>query len=144
MPYAFGAGQKAATYLQPGRIGYSNTAQGGLDQVIGCIRYDYTPSGAKDALSVTGSGILQMGFFIGTNSASLNSNVKVTIDGNIVLNETKSGSIANEGMIQVGSWYFSNGSYTYITSDSVPFNESLVINVTCDNAAHYYYRYYKN
>jgi hypothetical protein len=138
------SGQKAATYLQPGRIGYALSAQNGLEQVVGCTRYDYTPSGAKDVLNVSGSGVLQFGFFIGSSTSSTNSNVKITIDGTIVLNETKSANIYTEGMIQVGSLYFYNGNYSYITSDVVPYNESLVINVTCNNAAYYYYRYYKS
>jgi len=137
------SGLKAATYLQPGRKMFAGSAQSSLNQISGCVRYNYTTSGAKDALNVSGSGVLQMGFFIGAAFTSTNSNVKITIDGTIVLNETTSGSIENNGSMQVGSFYFNGTSYQYSTTDSVPYNESLVINVTCNSAAYYYYRYYR-
>ena len=138
-----GSGQKAATYLQPGRTMFAGSAQSSLNTRSGCVRYNYTTSGAKDVLNVSGSGVLQMGFFLGSAFTSTNSNVKITIDGTIVLNETRSGSIENNGSMQVGSFYFNGTSYQYSTTDIVPYNESLVINVTCDAASYYYYRYYR-
>ena len=138
-----GSGQKAATYLVPGRNFYVQNNQSGLAQSSGCTRYSYSPSGAKTALSVTGSGVFQMGFFIGINFTSQSARVTIVIDGVTVLNELKSGAIENVGMIQAGSFYYNGTSIQFATSDSIPFNTSLNISVTCSTNAYYYYRYFK-
>jgi hypothetical protein len=139
-----GSGQKAATYLVPGRAFYVQNAQSSLATTSGCSRYSYSPSGAKTALSVTGSGVLQMGFFIGVNFTSQSARVTIVIDGVTVLNELRSGVIEHYGMIQVGNYqYTATAGQIWSTTEAIPFNESLVINVTCSTAAYYYYRYFK-
>ena len=138
-----GSGQKAATYLQPGRECYVSAGQDAQAPLSGCIRYAYTSGAARDVIDYTGSGVLQMGFFIGTNFTSGNARVIVTIDGAQVLNELRGGVIENVGMIQAGSFYYNGTSIQFATSDSIPFNTSLNINVTCSTNAYYYYRYFK-
>jgi len=137
------SGQKAATYLQPGRDCYISAGQSGQSSTSGGKQYAYTSGAARDVLNVTGSGVLQLGFFIGINFTSGNARVIINIDGNTVLNELRAGVIENYGMIQVGSYYFNGSTTHYCNSDSVPFNKSLQINVTCSTNAYYYYRYFK-
>ena len=139
-----GSGQKAATYLVPGRNIYAQSNQGGLAQSSGCTRYIYQPSGAKTALSVTGSGVFQMGMFIGVNFTSQNARVTIIIDGVTVLNELRGGVIENYGMLQAGNYQYSTtAGLSWNSIEHIPFNESLVINVTCSTTAYYYYRYFK-
>ena len=136
-----GAGAKAATYLQPGKQCYISTGQSSQDAVTGAVRYAYSSGAARDVIIVTGSGVLQLGFFIGINFTSGDARVIITIDGTQVLNELRGGVIENYGMVQAGS-YYTNAGDTSISTDSIPFNKSLVINVTCSTNAYYYYRYY--
>ena len=135
---------RAATYLVPGRNFYVQNNQGGLAQSAGCTRYSYSPSGAKTALSVSGSGVFQMGFFIGINFTSGGARVTIIIDGVTVLNELRGGVIENYGMLQAGNYQYSTtAGLSWNSIEHIPFNESLVINVTCATNAYYYYRYFK-
>ncbi len=136
-----GGGVKAPTALLTGRRTQGSTV-GELGATrTGTIRYVLAAGTTADAVNVTGSGVWHMGYFQ-TDVTSTTATVTVTIDGVQVYTET-AGNIITSGMLQAGAFFFDYvGSEATLAYESVPFNKSLVINVSCDVEAYYYYNYY--
>ena len=134
-------GAKPPTALLTGRRVQAATA-GELGAVrTGTIRYVLAAGTTADAVNVTGSGIWQMGFFQ-TDVISTSSNVTVTIDGVQVYTESKA-NLITVGLLQAGAYFFDYvGSEALLAYEAIPFNKSLVINVSCNVEAYYYYNYY--
>ena len=137
-----GASEKATTLILAGKQGDNPGGATSPAYQSGTKVYAYTTSGLKTALSISGSGHLSFSIFE-SNSASSTGTVKITVDGIVVLNETRNSSIQNNMMIQVGSYVYGSG-FASISRDRVVFNESLLVELSCNVAATYNYDYFLN
>ena len=136
-------GRKIPTALLPGRrclnYGYNiatNTSSISTDVVAN------TPTNVVDITS--GSGVLQ---FFGYTAASSVSGGEhtcvVTIDGNVVFNETYTGGINTYGRMVVGSFLHNYSVKTSnIATAEIFFNESLRITLTSTIAISSGHQYY--
>lgn len=142
-----GSSAKAATLILPGRRGKHETAMASIARMAGAALYPYTTPGLKEAVNVTGSGVLTFGYF-GADFVSTTNTVKITIDGTVVLNDTLSDDASQNGMSQVGSVWFNATQSTSnqqrsVSQGAVIFNTSLKIEVECNNDfCSYAYNYY--
>ena len=139
-----GSGRKIPTALLPGRraLTYGYAIWQNSSSIYTAISAN-TPTNVVDITS--GSGVLQ---FFGYGSASgVNGGdhtCVVTIDGNVVFNESLTGvSVNTYGRMVVGSLLVNySEDYGNMATDEVFFNESLRITVTSTVAvsgAHQYY-----
>tara|TARA_R110001599_G_C11979109_1_gene634727 strand:- start:208 stop:645 length:438 start_codon:yes stop_codon:yes gene_type:complete len=136
-----GGGAKPPTALLTGRRVQASTAGDLGDTRTGTLQYVLAAGTTADAVNVTGSGVWHMGFFQ-TDVTSTTATVTVTIDGVQVYTET-GGNIITYGLLQAGAYFFDYvGNEGMVAYESIPFNKSLVINVSCDVEAFYYYNYY--
>ena len=139
-----GGGVKAATTLLTGRTGYHKDEGANLAPRTGSLRVTVAASTPTNVINVTGSGILMFSYLSAIATSTVNT-VVITIDGTVVLNDTQNRNIGNnqEGMIQAGSFNIMPvSSGQSISYASIPFNTTLLVNVTSDAVAYYYYNYY--
>tara|TARA_R110000782_G_C14594160_1_gene390132 strand:+ start:25 stop:462 length:438 start_codon:yes stop_codon:yes gene_type:complete len=138
-----GSGRKIPTALLPGRqcLNYGYYIYNSTSSIFTGIAAN-TPTNVIDITS--GSGVLQ--FFGYTAAASVTGGEHtcvVTIDGNVVFNETVTGSVSTYGRMVVGSLLINNSAdYANMATDEVFFNESLRITLTSTvalNSGHQYY-----
>lgn len=137
-----GGGIKAVTSIIPGRRNYIITVNSAIDAYAACKKYTYNPGALDTVIDVTGSGFLTFALLSSNiNATTTNGHVIITIDGIEVLNDTSLTDLYPNSMTQVGGFVYFSGSQDTST-DSVPFNKSLKIQVECDDTAYYYYNYY--
>ena len=137
-----GGGLKAATTLIGGRRSYYDEQGANLKTATGAALYSYVAGAARDAVNVTGSGVLEFAMFAGTTTSNINNRVIITIDGVVALDDSLAGLINRSGMVQVGNFFYITSTAITCTYSYVPFNKSLVINIESDDDATYYYNYY--
>ena len=138
-----GSGRKIPTALLPGRrtlnYGYN------VWQNSSSINTYVVPNTPINVVDITsGSGVLQ--FFGYTAASSVGGGVHtcvVTIDGNVVFNETVTGGVNTYGRMVVGSLLINySQDYGNMATDEIFFNESLRIRMTSDTALNCGHQYY--
>jgi hypothetical protein len=135
---------RAATYLVPGRFCQTYNNEQTSMYVANAVKYDYSASGLKTAIDVTGSGIWTCGLLVqGTDLTS--ARVKVTIDGVIVLDDTQNPG-SGQGMAQCGSLYLSHTTASSSTGlifseGHIPFAKSLKVELDANSSCDYLYNY---
>jgi len=139
-----GSGVKAATFLPAGRVG--NNFGYDIASPYSLKKYSYTGgSGTVDAINITGSGAFTFGIMYKHSSGGTGNNaVEVIIDGVSVLTDSYAGDMQNVGMIQVGMLQYYPGQISRDQSSlgHVPFNKSLVVQMSSDDNTAYAYNYY--
>ena len=144
-----GSGPKAVTTLVPGRMSYIGAGNGAyMTYWASAILYAYSGNpNLTEVFNITGSGFLTFSLLAsgaGNVTNNTNSQVIITIDGNIVINESSgSGHLQTYAMQQVGACVgiYGNGGASS-SYDAVAFNTSLRVQVKSDGPASYYYSYY--
>ena len=143
------AAAKPPTALQAGRRMYYGAGNGNyIYSFINAFRYLYTGNpNLVDVVDISpsGGGVLQFSAFSGSNASTTLSQVIITIDGTVVINEALTGSdnMHSSGMIQVGTYIGNFNSYgPSVSLEAIPFNSSLKIQVKSQAAGHYFYSYY--
>ena len=144
-----GSGPKAVTTLVPGRLSYLGAGNGAyMKDWASAILYAYSGNpNLTEVFNLTASGFLTfslLGSGAGNVTNNTNSQVIITIDGNIVINESSgSAHLQTYAMQQVGACVgiYGNGGASS-SYDAVAFNTSLRVQVKSDGPATYYYSYY--
>ena len=144
-----GSGAKPPTALQAGRRMHYGAGNGNyIYTYINTVRYLYTGNpNLVDVIDISpsGGGVLQYSAFSGSNASTTLSQVIITIDGTVVINEalTSSDNMHSNGMIQVGTYVgIFNGYGPTVSLEAIPFNSSLKIQVKSQAACQYFYSYY--
>ena len=136
-----GGGEKACTYIQPAKFGYNGDASSPqLDELAGGIALAYTASSVQTMVNVTGGGYITFASFE-ANTTSSSSTHKITIDGVVVLDDSRSSNISNALMIAVGAVFRQSGAKA-VSQSTVRFNSSLLIECSCNVDAKYVIAYY--
>jgi len=118
----------------------SGTPGQSLITYVGGTETSRTTASLANALSLTSSGVLTfLGYGSGSNALGAGVEVKVTIDGTEVLDDTGTFN-ATESRCPVGSVY-DNASNSATTNGQIVFNESLLIEFAGDGVDPIYLTY---
>ena len=143
-----GSGQKPPTALKTGRLAFYGNGNGDyIYSYTNATQYTYT--GQPNLVTVVdispaGGGFLQFSLLAGSNASTTLSQVIITIDGVIVINEAQTGgdTLNGSGMIQAGTYCNPQNLGPTVTFEQIRFNSSLKIQVKSQNACRYFYSYY--
>jgi hypothetical protein len=129
------AGAKVPTVLNPGVLANRKGTFDSKNTLLYAsgvrTSIDFTGTGSTTVLNIAGSGVFQFGCLTSTaGGPASNGNVKVTIDGVLVANDSHI-IYYNEGILSAGN--IQTGThYQNVQYDHYPFNSSLLI--VCTNS----------
>ena len=128
------SGAKVPTALNPGVLANRKgtfSSKNSLLYASGVrTAIDFTGTGSTTVLDITGSGVFQFGCLTTSSGSAATCRAIVTIDGNVVANDTSNAVYYNEGILSAGS--IQTSTPANVQYDHYPFNSSLLI--VCTNS----------